>query len=170
MASRNQAELGGDWCVEPIREEHARDILRWRYPSPYDFYNPPAGGDHEGYVSEFLRPELGFHAVIAANGEFVGFCSYGRDGQVPGGDYRESALDIGLGMKPRFTGQGYGRRFFGAILDFANRNLAPGQFRLTVANFNQRAFKLYRDFGFVPYDEFVEVRTGVAYTILIRKN
>jgi len=82
----------------------------------------------------------------------------------------QSALDIGLGMKPVFTGQGYGRRFFAAILEFADRTLSPERFRLTVANFNERALRLYRDFGFETSDEFVEARTHVAYTILVRDN
>ena len=152
--------------IEPLREEHARDILNWRYPSPYDFYDPPCDSHAEYYVREFLNPELHFHAVLDPGGEFVGFCSYGRDGQVPGGHYPEGALDIGLGMKPEFTGRGRGRRFFESILAFAEEVLGASRFRVTVARFNQRAINVYVDAGFEEVHNFQDDHFNVEYAIL----
>ncbi|MEX2326275.1 MAG: GNAT family N-acetyltransferase, partial [Pseudomonadales bacterium] len=100
----------------------------------------------------------------------IGFCSYGQDGQVPGGDYSANALDIGLGMKPELTGSGHGKAFFDAILDFAARNSEPAAYRLTVADFNERAKKLYRQFGFRKHSEFHDERANVPYLIMIRDN
>lgn len=164
------------WWVEPLGQEAARDILSWRYEPPYDFYDPPADADEDRLVAEFLRPDLGFHAVYGAlpgapprDTRFIGFCSFGIDGQVPGGDYSAPALDIGLGMRPELTGQGLGALFFGAILDFAMRNRPANRYRLTVANFNERAIALYHQFGFVRSDQFLEHRTSVAYSILVRQ-
>ncbi|MEO2177145.1 MAG: GNAT family N-acetyltransferase [bacterium] len=150
-----------------MNEEHARDILGWRYPTPYDFYDPPGDGPVEHYVLKFTRPELQFHAVLNKHDQFVGFCSYGIDGQVPGGDYSYPALDIGLGMKPEFTGQGTGVVFFTAILRYANKVLGARMLRLTVANFNQRALSLYDKFGFYATSEFTDARNQVEYTILL---
>jgi len=156
-----------NYRIEPLQEVHAWDILTWRYPVPYDFYNPPEDDRGQIYVREFTKPELQFHAILNSAQQLVGFCSYGIDGQVPGGDYSKSALDIGLGMKPEFTGQGLGKGFFSAILDFARQTMSPGQIRLTVANFNKRAFRLYASFGFVSESQFTDRRNQVKYTILL---
>ena len=115
-----------------------------------------------------MRPELGFHAVTSIDHEFIGFCSFGLDGQVPGGDYALDALDIGLGMKPSLTGAGLGRHFFHAILDYAHGTFAPVRYRLTVATFNARALRLYLQFGFVPTREFLDAHSDVHHTIMIR--
>ena len=98
----------------------------------------------------------------------VGFCSFGADGQVPGGDYSNEGLDIGLGMRPELTGQGNGAVFFGAILDYALSTFRPEFLRLTVAKFNLRALKLYESFGFKVKDEFSAQPSGVPYRILVR--
>lgn len=167
MAARNQAGTAGEFRIEPISEEYARDILDWRYPPPYDFYNPPIDAAPDIYVREFMRPELAFHAVLDRLDRFFGFFSLGLDGQVPGGNYDERALDIGLGMKPCFAGRGHGEPFFGSIMAFAERTRRPSQLRLTVADFNERAFALYRKFGFEKRSTFVDSH-GIGYTILVR--
>lgn len=152
--------------IEPLREEYAWDIMRWRYPVPYDFYDPPT--DRSAfYVSKFIQPELQFHAVLNLQQQFVGFCSFGIDGQVPGGDYSLTALDIGLGMKPDYTGRGLGMGFFLAILKYAHQTISVGSVRLTVANFNKRAFSLYEKFGFLAVSEFTASRNNMQYTILL---
>ncbi len=167
MNPGNQA--AASWHLERLNAAQAREILSWRYAAPYDFYNPPSDADEASLVIEFLRDDLGFHAVMGLRGEFIGFCSFGLDGQVPGGDYREPALDIGLGMRPDLTGQGLGEQFFGAILDFAMSTRPADCYRLTVADFNERALRLYRKFGFEDSDAFFDSRTGAAYTILVRR-
>ena len=152
--------------VEPLREADARAILTWRYPEPYDFYNPPDDGRDEQYVNAFLDPRLKFHAVRDQARMLAGFCSYGLDGQVQGGDYRDDALDIGLGMRPELTGQGHGAAFFEAILQHGIAAFAPHRFRLTVADFNTRAMRLYEAFGLREQSRFEQ--HWVTYCILTR--
>ena len=82
------------------------------------------------------------------NGRLVGFCSFGEDGQVPGGDYSTDALDIGMGIHPDFTGQGLGSSFVLAVLDYAQRKFQPTTFRVTIAAFNQRARHVWGKNGF----------------------
>ena len=56
-------------------------------------------------------------------GDLVGYCCYGLDAQVPGGEYlinMPAVLDIGVGMKPNLTGAGRGHDFVSAILEYAN--------------------------------------------------
>ena len=157
-----------NYWLKPLEERHAWDILGWEYPFPYDFYNPSFDDHQEHYIRQFLNPELKFHAVLDTCGTMVGFCSFGSDGQVSGGDYSDEALDIGVGMRPELTGQGNGTAFFGAILDHALGTLNPEFLRLTVAKFNLRALKLYENFGFELKDEFSEQPSAVPYCILVR--
>ncbi len=154
-----------EYHIERLQAEHARDILSWQYPPPYDFYNPPS--QSESYIREFLNPVLQFHAVLDAEDRLVGFCSFGIDGQVPGGNYNSPALDIGLGMKPSFTDQGRGDAFFRAILDYARNQFDADRVRLTVATFNERALRLYRKFGFVVQSRFTDRRNHVDYIVLV---
>lgn len=146
------------------------DILSWRYKPPYDFYDPPSHPDVAVYTREFLKPELAFHVVLADEGELIGFCSYGIDGQVPGGDYSADALDVGLGMRPELTGLGRGRAFFGAVLEHAITEWSPERIRLTVASFNHRARRLYGQFGFCFHGEFTERETDVHHVVLVNNN
>ena len=142
--------------------------MNWRYPPPYDFYDPPDDVHPDDFVASLLDPFYRFHAVLDEHGTFTGFCSYGEDGQVPGGDYPPNALDIGLGMKPALTGRGLGRGFFESILSFAEQRFHPGRHRLTVANFNRRAIRLYDSFGFLKTDEFMDPVCEVPYSVMIR--
>ena len=170
MSNRPIAVMDHSYRIRPLEEHDAREILRWRYPEPYDFYDPPVDDHGDHYVSQFLKPEYQFHAIVDERESFIGFCSYGIDGQVPGGNYTEEALDIGLGMKPGLTGQGRGKAFFSTIVDHACDNLNPDTIRLTVACFNARAMKLYENFGFIKVDEFMGSLSNVPYSILVYSN
>ena len=72
-------------------------------------------------------------------------------------------------MKPELTGQGRGVIFMQAIVNHAIAHLQPRKLRLTVANFNRRAFRLYEQMGFVRIDEFSDADFSVPYTILMRE-
>ena len=155
--------------VRPLREGDARDILSWRYSFPYQFYDPPQSNSQDLLIAQFLDPALNFHAVVQENLGFIGFCSFGLDGRVPGGNYSEPALDIGLGMKPELTGQGRGTAFFRSIMLHCE-SFVPAKRRLTVATFNERAIRLYRRFDFVEVERFRESLSDVEYAIMVREN
>ena len=154
--------------LERLREAHAREIMNWRYIPPYNFYDPPDDVEPDDFVAALLDPVYRFHAVLDAQGNFSGFCSYGEDGQVPGGNYPPNALDIGLGMKPALTGRGLGRGFFKSILSFAEHHFPLDRHRLTVANFNRRAIRVYESFGFHKTDEFTDAVYEVPYSVMVR--
>ncbi|MCY7399402.1 MAG: hypothetical protein LH477_00300 [Nocardioides sp.] len=67
---------------------------------------------------ELLDPEVGYHAVMAED-RLIGFRSFGPDGQVPGWEYDDSALDTGGGLRPELTGQSLGRAVISAGLPSA---------------------------------------------------
>jgi RimJ/RimL family protein N-acetyltransferase len=93
-------------------------------------------------------PHNPYYSVHNGSKPVVGFCCFGHEGQVPGGNYSTGLLDIGLGLRPDLTGSGNGHEFLAAILCFADRLHAPAGFRVSVAEFNKRAIRLYEKAGF----------------------
>ena len=149
----------------PIDEVSAREMCTWQYEPPYDFYNPDPDAA-EARVRHLLDPSKSYYVLADKAGSPVGYCCFGADAQVPGGDYDDTALDIGLGMRPDLTGQGRGLGFFTAILELGRREFTPEQFRVTVAAFNQRAMRVYEKAGFEPVQAFDRSGDGVPFIIM----
>ena len=149
--------------IAPLTQAHAEDLVTWRYEPPYDVYDL-AGADPD----ELLEPAAGFHAVLAGD-ELIGFRSYGRDGQVPGWEYDDSALDTGGGLRPSLTGMGLGRAVIGAGLAHGRELFAPAAFRVTVAGFNARARRTVESLGFEHVGSFAAARDGRPFDVLVKR-
>jgi ribosomal-protein-alanine N-acetyltransferase len=152
----------------PMDEGNARAILEWHYDAPYDIYNI-APDNVEKEMQCFLDPQNAYHTITDEHGDLVAYCCFGLDGQVPGGDYSAAALDIGLGVRPDRTGQGRGVTYVNAVLDFARRTFPPTAFRVTVAEFNKRALRVWEKAGFRPVQTFGRSRDGLPFVILTRE-
>jgi RimJ/RimL family protein N-acetyltransferase len=142
------------FILKPITPEDAQAISRWRYDGPYAIYD----GDPSS-VDALLRPHFLYHSVYDERGDLAGYFCFGEDAQVRTGRRlgiyeRESALDVGLGMRPDLTGQGLGEDFVRAGLRFAQETYSPPAFRLTVAAFNRRAIRVYERAGFDAVETF----------------
>jgi ribosomal-protein-alanine N-acetyltransferase len=148
--------------IAPLTLEHAEDISTWQYDAPYDVYDM-VGTDPE----ELLQPEVGYYALLAAD-RLIGFRSFGPDGQVPGWEYDESALDTGGGLRPELTGQGLGRSAISAGLAFGRERFAPVAYRVTVASFNIRALRTVKVIGFERVGSFNATRDARSFDVLIR--
>ena len=132
----------------PPTEAEARAILAWRYTGVYAVYNANPAHLEEG-LATLLDPANAYLAAFAPDGVLVGFCCFGAEARVRGGEYADpDALDVGLGLRPDLTGAGYGLDFVRAILAEGERRYAPPRFRLTVAAFNERARRVYERAGF----------------------
>ena len=105
--------------IAPLRREHAIDICTWQYTEPYDCYNMT-----DADPDRLLQPESGFHALLAGD-RLVGFRSFGPDGQVPGWDYDDHALDTGGGLRPQLVGHGLGRHAISTGLAFCLAHAVP---------------------------------------------
>jgi ribosomal-protein-alanine N-acetyltransferase len=116
--------------IRPADEETHRELACWRYPPPYDFY--------DGDVDPVLNPERYF-GVFDERGELVGFYYF---------EPKPPDLDYGLGLRPNLVGQGLGLEFFLAGLAFARERYEPRRVFLHVAEFNERARKVYERAGF----------------------
>jgi len=146
----------------------ARAILTWHYDAPYDVYNLDAG-DPEHVVQALLDPRNAYYAITCERQGLVAYCCFGPDAQVPGGDYRVDALDIGLGVRPDLTGRGQGYRYVDAALDFGNRTFPATAFRVTIAAFNQRALRVWTKAGFRSVQTFPRKGDGKAFVMLMQK-
>ena len=152
----------------PINETYASAILHWHYDAPYDLYNL-SPDDADEHISEFLDPENGYYAILNEENDFLAYCCFGPDAWVPGGDYSSQALDIGMGVRPDLTGQGQGLIYAQAVLDFGAQTFSPTQFRVTVAQFNKRALRVWEKAGFQEKQRFQKEQTDMNFVVLARK-
>ena len=119
-----------DIRIKPASAETRAQLATWRYPPPYDFYN--------GDVEQVLNPERYFGA-FDEDGDLIGFYYF---------EPKPPDLDYGLGLRPDLAGRGLGRDFFLAGLEFARARFEPRHVLLHVAEFNERARRVYERAGF----------------------
>lgn len=132
------------------------DVVTWEYEPPYHIYNSNEDFNSiDEATAYFLDPDYAFHTIFEKeSGELVGICSFGNDGRVPGGDYSADALDIGMGIKPSWTGQGHGFEYVQAVIAFAEETFHPTMLRVTIAAFNLRAQRVWQKAGFAEVSRF----------------
>ena len=148
---------------QPMNEATARRIATWRYPAPYNMYDPS-----EDDITHFIDPANAYFAITDEHGTLIAYRCFGADAQVPGGDYRADALDTGGGMRQDLTGRGLGLLVMEAGLDFGQDLFAPPAFRVTVAAWNERALRVCEKAGFQPAQHFAHARDGRPFVVLVR--
>lgn len=140
--------------IVPMTQEDAEKIVGWRYEPPYDFYD--ADADHRD-LAELLDPaQRGdrYFSARNATGELIGYFGFGA---------KDDVVGVGVGLRPDLTGCGLGLAFLEQGLAFANDLFHPNRFKLTVADFNQRAIKVYERAGFVVTRSFVHETNGGSF-------
>jgi len=149
-----------------IDEHAARAVLAWCYPPPYELYNEDP--QHlEQAVHEVLRPDYHYYRIAEGSDPLVAYCCFGLDARVGGGDYALDALDLGLMVRPDLNGQGRGREFAAAVLDFAQRTFPQTAWRVTIAEFNQRAQRAWQKLGFHHIRTFGRHGDGLPFGIWV---
>ena len=116
--------------ITEMSEESHVAMRSWRYQPPYDFY--------DGDVDPPSNPER-FFVALDPDGELVGFYYF---------EEKQPDLAYGLGLRPDLVGQGFGLDFFNAGLAFARERYEPRRVYLHVAEFNERARRVYERAGF----------------------
>ena len=164
ISTKNQ-DIWRGFAISTLDKPATCEIVQWRYEPPYDIYNLE---ELEGTIKYLLDEQNKFHALRDRNGELVGFCSFGADAQVPGGNYGEDALDIGMGIRPDMTGKGWGSKFAAAVLEFAQQKFDPINYRVTIAAFNQRAQRVWKNNGFQHTQTFIHEATSREFVVLMR--
>ncbi|MEA3510274.1 MAG: ASCH domain-containing protein [Actinomycetota bacterium] len=132
-----------------------RTFAAWRYESPYDAYDMTMSASEA--ITYFSDPGVHCSTLLDGN-DVVGFCTFGEDARVPGGDYDDAGLDIGLGIDPARTGSGEGHRFVAAVIAHAAVTFGPRQLRVTIAVGNLRAIRVWSGAGFAEVSRFATPR------------
>jgi len=146
-------------------EAGARVVLAWYYPAPYGIYNTPPE-QIDSVVPVLTDAANHYYLIYEGAWDPVAYCCYGPDARVPGGDYDQVALDVGLGVRPDLTGQGRGNEFVAAVLDHGRAVFDPAAWRVTIARFNARAQRVWEKAGFECVEEFEREMDGMAFVIL----
>lgn len=156
------------FTFRPMDEINAQIILNWRYDADYALYNanPDIAGES---VRVFIDPRKAYYTITDERRDLVAYCCFGPDALVPGGDYSVKALDIGMGVRPDLTGQGHGLKYVKAVLDFGHRTFSPTAFRVTVAEFNKRALRVWEKSGFRAVQAFQKEQGGRVFVVLMRE-
>ncbi|NMP22687.1 GNAT family N-acetyltransferase [Sulfobacillus harzensis] len=131
------------WIMGPMTPEAAGEVVQWRYPPPFDFYNLEPAPE---VLAELL--DGSYHVARDTSGRVAAFYCTGVAARVPDGVYSENYLDVGLGLRPDLTGRRLGGPFLEDVLEVLARSSPIAGFRLTVATRNQRAVRLYQRLGF----------------------
>ena len=150
----------------PFTEQDALTVASWRYPEPYAAYNlDPWNRD---VLAALLCPKNQYHAILR-EGEVIGFWCLGEDGRVPGWNYDDSALDLGMGLRPDLTGQSQGSSFLAGVISFVLQQHPAAALRATVVSWNQRALRLCLSAGFREMARFNSTRKEqTEYVVLLR--
>jgi [ribosomal protein S18]-alanine N-acetyltransferase len=153
----------------PMKPEYARDLLTWRYPPPYDIYNEADVSiqERENIVRFLCDPINNYSAMLTDQGDYIGGCSHGFDAQVEGGDYSEDAFDVGLGLRPDYTGRGFGAQVVRQIIRFYHPR-QPRKYRATIAGFNRRSQRVFEKNGFQRTQTFVRPSDGMEFHVYMR--
>ena len=148
-----------------LEREHALAILTWRYTFPYDYYNFDADAIQED-LPYLLDSKNAFFAILNLQGELEGYCSFGLDGQVPGGDYSAEALDIGIGIRPDLVGHGRGKQYAQAVVRYGVNQYGAQRLRVTIAKFNKRAQRVWKQLGFEQVEKFIKIGSGEEFVVM----
>jgi RimJ/RimL family protein N-acetyltransferase len=101
--------------------------------------------------------------------ELIGYMCFGVEARIPASEetvYSDDYLDVGLHIKPNFTGKKLGSVFMKTCIDFALTTYHANRLRATIASFNQRAIKLCLNNGFNVLQEITHRVSGVKFTVV----
>jgi [ribosomal protein S18]-alanine N-acetyltransferase len=142
----------------PMSQADAEQIARWHYPPPFDFYDAAADADDLAELLDPARRGDEYVSVEDDTGELAGFFQFKQS--------RADAIEIGLGLRPDRTGQGFGGAFLDAGLQYGRSRFESARIVLTVATFNRRAIIVYERAGFAPVRTYMHATNGGEWEFL----
>ena len=133
---------------------YAEAIAAWHYEGVYSFYDFEQDPEDKAELLDSAGWKGRYFAVLDEAEEIIGFFCF---------DLRGDTVEVGLGLRPERTGKGLGRVFVQAGLAFARERFHPQAFRIQVAEFNQRAIRVYERLGFRKEKKFLQQTNGGEY-------
>lgn len=157
------------YVVVEMNESYARDISKWKYPSPYENYS------FAGDEAEFREVMNGYHFAVldSETSELSGFVAIGPSAQVriPNKDSiydDESFTDIAFGLRPDLCGMGLGLYLVNSAICFAKQQFPEDDIRITAENTNKRAVRLYAKMGFKKVCSFRRSLFGTKLIVMTK--
>jgi [ribosomal protein S18]-alanine N-acetyltransferase len=150
----HRSQLDFELHFTALDERSAREVTRWRYRGRYSTYD---GSERE--LPVMLDSAHRYFAGWRED-EFIGYCCFGSDARVPGGNYTRGepeVLDVGGGFRPNLVGRGMGEGLARQVLAFACERFRPQSLRVTVLSSNPRARALCRRLGFRAVHRFAKL-------------
>ena len=141
-----------------MKQREAEQIADdWKYNDEYSFYDMAADiDDYLEFVNMEKRADKYFSCYL--NKELMAWYS----AEVLDDD----KIELGLGLKPQYTGKGLGVDFVNAVIKHATSIYGNNGFILSVALFNQRAIKVYEKVGFTKISMFTQNTNGDDHKFL----
>ena len=158
-----------EYTLKPITEDEARQLVAWRYEPPYDIYNLDAAHTEDA-VRYYLDPQYQIYGITDQDGIFIGFCSFGEDARVGGGDYSEALLDLGIGLNPSYTSRGLGPAIIQTMMSFAHQQFGATGFRAAIDESNLRSQRAFAKVGFVPTQRFNASHNQTPYVMMVLRS
>lgn len=150
--------------IRLMNQREAIEIAdEWKYPQPYDFYDMTADLEDYEEITDPVSRGKHYYSVLK-NHNLIGF--FGVFPKESG----ENEIELGLGLKPDLTGKGLGKNFVTTILQYIKEEQSSVKVWLSVADFNQRAIKLYERVGFKYMGEKVQETNGGKYNFIEMSN
>lgn len=144
------------FTIQPMTLADAQEILTWQYNSPYDFYNIVNTEEHPAEILNDAIRTNHFYSVYQQ--ELIGLIEV---------HHNNNTCTLGLGLKPEYTGRGYGEAFVNQAIHFIQTTYPETTtIELAVATFNERAIKVYERCGFEALDYELMASHGLLHEFL----
>jgi len=144
--------------ILPMTQPEAKEIAaNWHYDGVYAFYDRDVN-THEFAQFLSVQSRRDDYFSVFADGELIGFFSFKEN--------EKSIVDMDCGMKPSWTGKGWGIQFMPFGIDFIVKRSHPSVIRVDLPLFNHRALSLVRRLGFEPVHEYSHQVDKHPYTFL----
>lgn len=149
-----------------MTEAAAKEIAEWNYPDIYAIYS--FDGSNE-VVQELLNGQ--YYVAFATDHQIIGYICVDESARIRTVEtdvyMDETMMDIGLGIHPALCGKGGGAKFLASAITFLNEQFNCSSYRLTVADFNRRAIKVYERVGFQCSRVIHQTSTNKHFQIMI---
>ena len=123
-----------------MKEEYARQIVKWNYEKEYSIYNLPSYEKCKELGYGITKEEQqNNYLVYLIDNEVVFYLNMKPT---------NGKIFVGFGLKPKYCGQGYGNFFLKDGISEIRKKYPHSILFLEVRSWNKRAIKAYEKIGF----------------------
>jgi [ribosomal protein S18]-alanine N-acetyltransferase len=144
--------------ISQMSQTDAEEIASWKYEGTHSFYN--AENDQEDLEELLSEDARGNHyfSVKDSNQKLIGFYTF---------LIHQNEVVIGLGLAPHYTGKGIGLDFVNKGINYIEKNFNNiNKVNLSVAEFNERAIKVYKKAKFKTISTYMQRTNGSEYPFI----